>query len=37
MAQPFIKNGELTVEGYIQSGVQKFGKRKLKSFSRYTV
>jgi elongation factor Ts len=38
MAQPFIKNGELTVEGYIQSGVQKFGENvKLKSFSRYTV
>lgn len=38
MAQPFVKNGDITLEGYIQSGVQKFGENvKLKSFSRYTV
>ena len=38
MAQPFVKNGDITLEGYIQSGIQKFGENvKLKSFSRYTV
>lgn len=38
MAQPFVKNGDITLEGYIQSGVQKFGENvKLKSFSRYTI
>ena len=38
MSQPFVKNGDITMEGYIQSGVQKFGENiKLKSFSRYTV
>ena len=38
MKQPFIKNGEITVEQKIQSAIQKFGENtKVIRFSRYSI